>query len=104
TTAIAAGGRPEERAKMVSRSVVILRIRLVRRLRARARQTRLHGAAADHPPMIVGVPALNQPRCPALSSNVDRYRRSILRKPSRPRDQSLFAAAQAQPRRLVAMG
>jgi hypothetical protein len=29
TTAIAAGGRPEERAKMVSRSVVILRLRIV---------------------------------------------------------------------------
>jgi hypothetical protein len=29
TTAIAAGGRPEERAKMVSRSVVMLRLRIV---------------------------------------------------------------------------
>jgi hypothetical protein len=29
TTAIAAGGRPEDRAKMVSRSVVMLRLRIV---------------------------------------------------------------------------
>src|SRR5262249_58214800 len=53
TTAIAAGGRPEERAKMVSRTLAILRIRIVRRLLAWERRTRLHGAAADHPPMIV---------------------------------------------------
>jgi hypothetical protein len=39
---------------MVSRSLAIVRIRIVRRLRARERRTRLHGAAADHPPMIVG--------------------------------------------------